>query len=157
VRGGESAVSLSLSNAAGVYEGNRRESENPLPQEATQLPIGEGRPENLFQWLHLRLADTRVRRVAVLAPLPSVYLPCLPPFYNPSHLPTNFPTSLCFPGSCIRRLTPHPVFAWLQFGLPTEWVLRLVKLDPERRQVLRVRSCTANSHAQQVRLGRASG
>ncbi|GAB4820286.1 hypothetical protein N2152v2_007332 [Parachlorella kessleri] len=37
-----------------------------------------------------------------------------------------------------------------QFGLPSEWVLRLVKLDPERRQVLRVRSCTANSHAQQV-------
>ncbi len=38
-----------------------------------------------------------------------------------------------------------------QFGLPTEWVSRLVRLDPERRQVLRVHSCVAGSHAQQAR------
>ncbi|KAL4420764.1 hypothetical protein ABPG75_010420 [Micractinium tetrahymenae] len=37
-----------------------------------------------------------------------------------------------------------------QFGLPTEWISRLVRLDPERRQVLRVHSCVAGSHAQQV-------
>lgn len=34
-----------------------------------------------------------------------------------------------------------------QFGLPAEWVSRLDKLDPERRQVLRVRNCVALSHA----------
>lgn len=38
----------------------------------------------------------------------------------------------------------------MQFGLPTEWISRLVRLDPERRQVLRVHSCVAGSHAQQV-------
>jgi hypothetical protein len=34
-----------------------------------------------------------------------------------------------------------------QFGLPGAWVSRLDKLDPERRQVLRVRTCVALSHA----------
>ncbi|KXZ56802.1 hypothetical protein GPECTOR_1g722 [Gonium pectorale] len=37
-----------------------------------------------------------------------------------------------------------------QFGLPAEWVSRLDQLDPERRQVLRVRSCVAQSHASKV-------
>ncbi|EFJ52115.1 trypsin family [Volvox carteri f. nagariensis] len=37
-----------------------------------------------------------------------------------------------------------------QFGLPAEWVTRLDQLDPERRQVLRVRSCVAQSHASKV-------
>ncbi|PNW85316.1 hypothetical protein CHLRE_03g180650v5 [Chlamydomonas reinhardtii] len=37
-----------------------------------------------------------------------------------------------------------------QFGLPGEWVSRLDQLDPERRQVLRVRSCVAQSHASKV-------
>ncbi len=37
-----------------------------------------------------------------------------------------------------------------QFGLPAEWVSRLDLLDPERRQVLRVRSCVAQSPAAQV-------
>lgn len=37
-----------------------------------------------------------------------------------------------------------------QFGLPAEWVSRLVELDPERRQVLRVRATVAGSHAQRV-------
>ncbi|GLC44411.1 hypothetical protein PLESTB_000472500 [Pleodorina starrii] len=37
-----------------------------------------------------------------------------------------------------------------QFGLPGEWVTRLDQLDPERRQVLRVRSCVAQSHASRV-------
>jgi hypothetical protein len=35
----------------------------------------------------------------------------------------------------------------MQFGLPQEWVRRLVTLDPERRQVLRVRSTVALSDA----------
>jgi S1-C subfamily serine protease len=34
-----------------------------------------------------------------------------------------------------------------QFGLPAEWVSRLDRLDPERRQALRVRSCVAASPA----------
>lgn len=38
-----------------------------------------------------------------------------------------------------------------QLGLPAAWVSRLDRLDQERRQVLRVRSCVANSHAAQVR------
>ncbi|KAI3430723.1 hypothetical protein D9Q98_005309 [Chlorella vulgaris] len=37
-----------------------------------------------------------------------------------------------------------------QFGLPSEWVSRLVALDGERRQVLRVRSCLAGSDARRV-------
>lgn len=37
-----------------------------------------------------------------------------------------------------------------QLGLPPGWVSRLDRLDPERRQVLRVRSCVANSHAAEV-------
>eukprot|EP00891_Asterochloris_glomerata_P007785 jgi/Astpho2/7785/Aster-06077 len=37
-----------------------------------------------------------------------------------------------------------------QFGLAPAWVSRLAKADPERRQVLRVRSCMAGSHAAQV-------
>ncbi|KAG2499918.1 hypothetical protein HYH03_002205 [Edaphochlamys debaryana] len=37
-----------------------------------------------------------------------------------------------------------------QFGLPSEWVTRLDQIDPERRQVLRVRSCVAQSHASKV-------
>lgn len=37
-----------------------------------------------------------------------------------------------------------------QFGLPPAWVSRLDELDPERRQVLRVRSTVANSAAAQV-------
>jgi hypothetical protein len=37
-----------------------------------------------------------------------------------------------------------------QFGLPGEWVSRLDALDPERRQVLRVRSCVADSPAAAV-------
>ncbi|GFR40978.1 hypothetical protein Agub_g1643, partial [Astrephomene gubernaculifera] len=37
-----------------------------------------------------------------------------------------------------------------QFGLPDEWVSRLDQLDPERRQVLRVRSCVAQSAASRV-------
>ena len=37
-----------------------------------------------------------------------------------------------------------------QFGLPTDWVARLMSLDPERRQVLRVKSTVAASHAQEV-------
>ena len=37
-----------------------------------------------------------------------------------------------------------------QFGLPPEWVSRLFLRDPERRQVLRVRSCVAGSHAQKA-------
>lgn len=40
-----------------------------------------------------------------------------------------------------------------QFGLPGDWVSRLDRLDPERRQVLRVRSCVAQSHAAQVLRG----
>lgn len=54
------------------------------------------------------------------------------------------------PHTFSNLITPPPHRLGLQFGLPGEWVLRLVKLDPERRQVLRVRSCVANSHAQQV-------
>ena len=37
-----------------------------------------------------------------------------------------------------------------QFGLPLEWISRLMALDAERRQVLRVRSTVAHSHAQKV-------
>jgi len=37
-----------------------------------------------------------------------------------------------------------------QFGLPREWISRLVTLDPERRQVLRVRSTVAGSDAQRI-------
>lgn len=37
-----------------------------------------------------------------------------------------------------------------QFGLPTDWVARLMALDPERRQVLRVRATVADSPAQKV-------
>lgn len=37
-----------------------------------------------------------------------------------------------------------------QFGLPADWVSILDKLDAERRQVLRVRSCVAQSHAAKV-------
>eukprot|EP00200_Dunaliella_tertiolecta_P008556 CAMPEP_0202391600 /NCGR_PEP_ID=MMETSP1127-20130417/91921_1 /ASSEMBLY_ACC=CAM_ASM_000462 /TAXON_ID=3047 /ORGANISM="Dunaliella tertiolecta, Strain CCMP1320" /LENGTH=1117 /DNA_ID=CAMNT_0048994043 /DNA_START=31 /DNA_END=3384 /DNA_ORIENTATION=+ len=37
-----------------------------------------------------------------------------------------------------------------QFNLPTEWVSRLDQQDPERRQVLRVRSTVAASHASKV-------
>jgi hypothetical protein len=37
-----------------------------------------------------------------------------------------------------------------QFGLPSEWVSRLVALDGERRQVLRVRLCLAGSDARRV-------
>lgn len=51
--------------------------------------------------------------------------------------------------------TPAAPPAPPQFGLPTEWISRLVRLDPERRQVLRVHSCVAGSHAQQV--GRGGG
>ena len=55
----------------------------------------------------------------------------------------------------IRVLPPSPILGPdplpLQFGLPTEWVSRLVRLDPERRQVLRVHSRVAGSHAQEVR------
>ncbi|GBF93978.1 protease Do-like [Raphidocelis subcapitata] len=40
-----------------------------------------------------------------------------------------------------------------QFGLPGEWVSRLDALDPERRQVLRVRSTVANSPAAAVLAG----
>ena len=37
-----------------------------------------------------------------------------------------------------------------QFGLPAKWVSTLDKLDPDRRQVLRVRSTVANSPAAEV-------
>ncbi|KAK9816755.1 hypothetical protein WJX72_004724 [[Myrmecia] bisecta] len=40
-----------------------------------------------------------------------------------------------------------------QFGMPAEWVARLARLDPLRRQVLRVRSCVAGSHAAAVLQG----
>lgn len=52
---------------------------------------------------------------------------------------------------CLPLSPPLPL---AQFGLSTEWVSRLVRLDPERRQVLRVRSRVAGSHAQQVGAGR---
>jgi hypothetical protein len=35
-------------------------------------------------------------------------------------------------------------------GLPVEWVSRLDRLDPERRQTLRVRNRVARSHASEV-------
>ncbi len=37
-----------------------------------------------------------------------------------------------------------------QFGLPSEWISRLMDLDKERRQALRVRSTVAGSHAREV-------
>jgi S1-C subfamily serine protease len=37
-----------------------------------------------------------------------------------------------------------------QFGLPSEWISQLMALDKERRQVLRVRSTVAASHARDV-------
>ena len=37
-----------------------------------------------------------------------------------------------------------------QFGLPSEWISSLMALDKERRQVLRVRSTVAASHAKEV-------
>jgi pro-apoptotic serine protease NMA111 len=37
-----------------------------------------------------------------------------------------------------------------QFGLPSDWISRLMVLDKERRQVLRVRSTVAASHAREV-------
>ncbi|EIE24624.1 DegP-type protease [Coccomyxa subellipsoidea C-169] len=39
-----------------------------------------------------------------------------------------------------------------QLGLPEPWVARLARLDPQRRQVLRVRSCMASSAARAVLL-----
>jgi hypothetical protein len=39
------------------------------------------------------------------------------------------------------------------FGLPSCWVSRLERLDPERRQVLQVRQCTAESDAHRVLRG----
>ena len=36
------------------------------------------------------------------------------------------------------------------YGLPASWIGKLYELDPERRQVLRVRSTVAGSHAKEV-------
>lgn len=48
------------------------------------------------------------------------------------------------------ELEPQSLSRASQFGLPSEWVTALVNYDPERRQVLRVRSCVAGSHAATV-------
>ena len=48
------------------------------------------------------------------------------------------------------ELEPQSLSRAAQFGLPSEWVTALVNYDPERRQVLRVRSCVAGSHAATV-------
>lgn len=48
------------------------------------------------------------------------------------------------------ELEPQSLSRAAQFGLPSEWVTALVNFDPERRQVLRVRSCVAGSHAATV-------
>jgi len=48
------------------------------------------------------------------------------------------------------ELVPLPLAKAAQYGLPQEWVARLVEFDPERRQVLRVKRTLANSHAADV-------
>ena len=48
------------------------------------------------------------------------------------------------------ELVPLPLPKAAQYGLPQEWVARLVEFDPERRQVLRVKRTLANSHAADV-------
>lgn len=51
------------------------------------------------------------------------------------------------------ELVPLPLAKAAQYGLPQEWVARLVEYDSERRQVLRVKRTLANSHAADVLKG----
>ena len=96
------------------------------------------------------------KMVAVLDP-PLLSLPSLP---SPAqqeqhkHQKQKLPHRGVGLPPCVRvldaDLEPLLLSKAAQFGLPGEWVAKLMALDPERRQVLRVRSTVAGSSAQKV-------
>jgi len=66
---------------------------------------------------------------------------------NVSSMPVGFPP---FVRVLNAELEPLLLSKAAQFGLPSEWISCLMALDKERRQVLRVRSTVAASHAKEV-------
>ena len=66
---------------------------------------------------------------------------------NSSNTPIGYPPSVRVLNA---ELEPLLLSKAAQFGLPSEWISKLMALDKERRQVLRVRSTVAASHAKEV-------
>ncbi|KAL4517828.1 hypothetical protein Ndes2526A_g02205 [Nannochloris sp. 'desiccata'] len=84
----------------------------------------------------------------------SSYTPSLPPSSSISEtngsingIPVGFPPPVRVLNA---ELEPLLLSKAAQFGLPPEWISLLMALDKERRQVLRVRSTVAASHAKEV-------
>lgn len=91
---------------------------------------------------------------AIMAPSPSYYtvccfLSCMLCSLKWGHLSRQLPHVVC-PRVLNSELQPLLLSKAAHIGLPSRWIDRLAQVDPERWQVLTVRSCTVHSHAADV-------